>query len=130
MIIETISVTGKPDKSQTRWEVVTEAEKENETSSTVVWEVLEAGDESSVFPSTTDSSVTITPPTNPEEAEIIFKTIPLQPSDYKSLINLSFAVPTALVLSQGWRLTSALSRLSSMQMAQAIKTMQYKLIMA
>ena len=124
MIIETISVTGKPDKSQTRWEVVTEAEKENETSSTVVWEVLEAGDESSVFPSTTDSSVTITPPTNPEEAEIIFKTIPLQPSDYKSLINLSFAVPTALVLSpEDWRLTS--STISPFQYADGTGNQNY-----
>ena len=51
------------------------------------------------------------PPTNLEEAEILLRNIPLQPRDYRTLLNLSYTVPTANTLGeQEWRLkTSTLS---------------------
>ena len=61
-----------------------------------------------VPPSQTALDSVVTPPSNLKEAEELFDSIPLQSSDYKALLNLSYAVPTTSVLSQEeWRLTSS-----------------------
>ena len=59
-------------------------------------------------PLKTSSELNITPPTSFEEAEQLFNYIPLQSTDFKPLLNLSHAVPTASVLSQeDWRLIAS-----------------------
>ena len=62
-------------------------------------------------PTENESNSGFIPPSNLKEAEALLDTIPLQSSDFKPLLNLSHAVPTASVLSQEeWRLiTSTIS---------------------
>ena len=95
----------------TNWEIVPEPRDQSKPSSTVVWEVLENEDEALIPPTEKRSNTRFVPPENLEEAEALLDIIPLQPIDFKPILNLSHIVPTATVLSQEeWRLiTSTIS---------------------
>ena len=98
----------KNEESHTVWEVVPDTEKRDQPSTKVLWELLDAGSEGSIPQPQGASSSTRTPPSSFDEAEALLNTIPLQSRDYKELLNLSYAVPTALVLGEEeWRLTSS-----------------------
>ena len=103
-----VSDSAEHGQAPTKWEVDPETEDQNQPSSRVVWEVLENEDEALV-PSTVDESNSrFIPPVNSDEVEALFDTIPLQSSDFKPLLSLSHAVPTASVLSQEeWRLIAS-----------------------
>ena len=77
----------------------------------MIWEVLENEDKELIPPSENQSNSRFIPPENLDEAEALLDTIPLQSSDFKPLLNVSHAVPTASLLSQEeWRLiTSTIS---------------------
>ena len=92
-------------------EVVPETENQSEPSSMVIWEVFQNEDERLSPVTENESTSSFIPPNNLKEAEALLKTIPLQSSDFKPLLNLSNAVPTASVLTQEeWRLiTSTIS---------------------
>lgn len=94
-----------------KWEVVPELKDQNQPSSMVIWEVLQKEDERLIPITEKKSNSSFIPPNNLKEAEALLDTIPLQSSDFKPLLNLSHAVPTASVLSQEeWRLiTSTIS---------------------
>ena len=95
----------KQEKSPTEWELVPEPDEQNQTQSTVIWEVLENKDEALINPSQNESNSVITPPSNLEEAEALLKIIPLKPSDYEPLLRLSPLVPTAeTLLMEQWRI--------------------------
>ena len=103
----TILDSEKPDEPATQWEVVPEPEEHNHHQSTIVWEVLETDGETLIPTSRSTSNSVVTPPSNLKEAEEMLNTIPLQSSDFKPLLDLSHAVPTASVLShKEWRLMS------------------------
>ena len=102
-----VSESKTSSKSKLDWEVVPEPKEQKPPSSKVVWEVLEA-DQNPIRTSNSPKGSAATPPSSLKEAEALFDTIPLQPSDFKSILNLSHAVPTASVLSQEeWRLISS-----------------------
>ena len=94
-----------PDKNSVNWEVAPEAKDHNQLPSKVIWEVLETEDNAVIPPSKTESNSSITPPSNLEEAEFLLGVIPLQPSDYQTLLRLSPLVPTAETLPmEQWRI--------------------------
>ena len=104
VILETISIPDKNDESQIDWEVIPETENQNQPSSKIIWEVFDPDDSPAMPPSKKELNSQFIPPRSLEEAELLLDTIPLQPSDFKPLLNLSHAVPTASVLSQEeWR---------------------------
>ena len=104
----TISGSEKPDEAPVQWEIVPKNKGQNQLPSRVVWEVLETKDETFIPPSQKKSNSNLISPRNLEEAEALYDIIPLQSSDFKPLLNLSYAVPTASVLSQEeWRLISS-----------------------
>ena len=72
-----ISDSEKPKQSPTKWEVVPEAENQNQPPSMVVWEKLETEDEAYIPPSQTASKSVVTPPSSLEEAESLLDIIPL-----------------------------------------------------
>ena len=90
------------------WEVVPESKKKNQSSPILIWEVLRVEDEMSIPEAESTSNPAFTPPSSLEEAQAILDNIPLQSRDFKPILNLSHAVPTASVLSQEeWRLISS-----------------------
>ena len=102
-------------KSQEDWELVPKDEDQNQPSAKIIWEVLESNEMKLVPPLKTKSNPIFTVPANFEEAEALLDNIP-QSSDFKPLLNLSHAVPTASILNkEEWRLTSTLSPLSNMK---------------
>ena len=108
IIWETNSDSEKDINSQVSWEVLPESNENDKSSSTVVWEVIEAEDETEINTSEKASGSAVTPPSNLKEAEALFNNIPLQSSDFKPILNLSHAVPTASTLSQEeWRLIAS-----------------------
>ena len=108
VIWETISKPNDDNTSHIGWEVVPDPEEKDQPSSIVIWDVLKPDDKTIITPSEKKSNSSFIPPSNLEEAEALFNTIPLQPSDFKPLLNLSHAVPTASVLRQEeWRLISS-----------------------
>ena len=108
VIWETISKPDKRDELQKGWEVIPEPKKQNQNSYKVIWEVLNPDDAAVISPSDKESHTKFIPPSNLEEAEALLDSIPLQSNDFKPLLNLSHAVPTASVLSQEeWRLISS-----------------------
>ena len=104
----TITDSDTTNENPIKWEVVPESEDQNRSPSGIVWEVLKTEDETLIPTSEREANSRFMPPKNLEEAEALLETIPLQSSDFKSLLNLSHAVPTASVLSQEeWRLISS-----------------------
>ena len=101
----------KQRQPPTKWEIVPEPEDQNQPPSGVVWEVLENKDEALTPPSEKESKSRLVPPDSLEAAEALLDTIPLQSSDFKPLLDLSHAIPTASVLSQDeWHfITSTIS---------------------
>ena len=84
-----------------------EPEDHNQSSSIIIWEPISPKDATAIPPSDKESNASFIPPSNLKEAEAIFKNIPVQPSDFKPLLDISHAIPTASVLSQeDWRLIS------------------------
>ena len=77
------------DQSQLNWEVIPTTEGEKEPSSNVIWDVLEADDETFIPESQTESKSVVDPPSNLEEAEALLKIIPLQSSDFEPVLNIS-----------------------------------------
>ena len=103
-----ISDSEKLGDPQEKWEVVPKPEDQNQSQSGVIWEVLENEDKELIPPSENQSNSRFIPPENLDEAEALLDTIPLQSSDFKPLLNVSHAVPTASVLSQEeWRLIAS-----------------------
>ena len=104
----TISGSEKPDEAPVKWEIIPKNKGENQLPSKVIWEMLETKDKTLIPPSQKELNSNLIPPRNLEEAEALYDIIPLRPSDFKPLLNLSYAVPTASVLSQEeWRLISS-----------------------
>ena len=96
----TVSNSEKPDQPPAKWEVVPETKGKNHIPSIVIWEAMETEEETLIPPSENKSNSKFIPPGDLKEAEALLDIIPLQSSDFKPLINLSYTVPTALVLSQ------------------------------
>ena len=104
----TIYEPGSPSAPSTNLETLAEPEEQHQPPSIVIWEVIETEDEGLMPPSQTTINSEHTRPSSLEEAETLLDTIPLQSSDFKPLLNLSHAVPTASVLSQEeWRLIAS-----------------------
>ena len=124
VIWEPINNSSKLKESQLKWDAIDKPGHQNQSPSMVIWEEIEAEEETSIPTSQKESNSRFTPPSNLVEAEALLDTIPLQPSDYKPLINLSHAVPTASVLSHGeWRLIS--STISPFQFAEGTGNQNY-----
>ena len=103
----TIPASLKQRQPPIRWEVIPEPRDQNQPPSIVVWEELETEDDELIQPTEKESNSKLIPPRNLEEAEALQDIIPLSSRDFKPLLNLSHAVPTASVLSQEeWRLIS------------------------
>ena len=104
----TISGSDKPDETPVQWEIVPKSKGQNQLPSRVVWEIIETKDKTLMPPLQKKSNSNFIPPRNLEEAEALYDRIPLQSSDFKPLLNLSYAVPTASVLRQEeWRLITS-----------------------
>ena len=88
----------KSDNNKVNWEQVPVQKNQNQPSSNVLWEVIENEDEALIPPLNKESNSKLIPPDNLDEAEELFKIIPLQSSDFNAFLNLSYAVPTASVL--------------------------------
>ena len=71
MIWENISPTTQSDQSQLNWEVIPTTEGEKEPSSNVIWDELEADDETFIPESKTESKSVVDPPSNLEEAKAL-----------------------------------------------------------
>ena len=100
VIWQEIPESEEHDKSQAAWETTSESAEQNQSTSAVIWEVLEAEEGESIPQSKDSSNSVFYPPSNLHEAKALLDTIPLQSSDFKPLLDLSHAVPTASVLSQ------------------------------
>ena len=108
VIWETAPESEKSDQSETSWEVYPETQERDKKTKKIVWELIEVENDAAIPPLETLSDFKITSPTSMEEAEGLLDIIPLQSNDFKYLLDLSYAVPTALVLSQEeWRLISS-----------------------
>ena len=103
-----ITNSEKPANTQIDWKILPEVEDQNQPSSMVIWEVIENEDDGLIPPSVKESDSRFIPPDNLNDAEALFDIIPLQSNDFKPLLNLSHAVPTASVLTQEeWRLIAS-----------------------
>ena len=91
----------KPDKAPAQWNFVPAREDPNQSSSGVIWKVLEAEDEELNHPSQQSSNSEFTAPSSLEEAEALLGMIPLQQSDYQPLLRLSPLISTAETLPMG-----------------------------
>ena len=95
--------------SQNSWEIITTPEEEKQPSAIVHWELIDTDDETTVGESKRAISIEIPSPSSLKEAEALLDNIPLKQSDYESLLNHSYAVPTASVLrKQDWRIKSSI----------------------
>ena len=95
----------KPDEPPAKWEVVSEAEGQDQNPSEVIWEVLQKEDEAFIPRSQTESNSVVTTPSSLEEAETLLDLIPLRPSDFQPLLRLSPLVSTAETLPmEQWRI--------------------------
>ena len=120
--------TDNQDSSQPKWEVLPENNERTQSSTTVIWELVDGEDQTVDNPPKTQASPKITPPTSLEEAELILNTIPLKPTDFKPLLNLSHAVPTASVIGHDeWCLIA--STISLPPSAPGNQIMQFNQIM-
>ena len=107
-IWEPVSEDDKRDESQKDWELVPTTEDENQPSSMVIWEILNSDDNTLIPPSENKSNPDFFLPSNLEDVEALLNTIPIQSKDFKPLLNISYAVPTASVLGEEeWRLISS-----------------------
>ena len=93
---------------QKRWEIVPKSQFGNQPPSSVVWEVLDTINENSAPTSESKLKTEFTPPSSFEEVEELFRNIPIEPSDYTPLLNLSYSVPTAEILNKEyWHLSAS-----------------------
>ena len=107
---KTTSKKDKHDEAQTDWEDIPITEGQNQPSSIIIWEVLNPDKSILIPPSKEESNPRLIRPINLEEVEALLNNIPLQPSDFKPLNNLSHATPTASVLGQEeWLFSQAIS---------------------
>ena len=108
MVWEDIPESTKNIESKLNWEAVPTYEPQKSSSSKVVWEVLDPEVQRSITTSQSVPGSRIKPPSSLKKAEALFDAIPLESSDFKPLLNVSYAVPTASTLSQEeWRLISS-----------------------
>ena len=124
VIWESINNSDELKKSQLKWNLIHKPGNQNQSPSMRIWEVLDTEEEKSIPTPQPESNSKFFPPSNLVEAEALLDTIPLQSSDYKPLLNLSHAVPTASVLGhEEWRLTS--STISPFQFANGTGNQNY-----
>ena len=126
----TISGPEKPDEAPVKWEIIPKNKGQNQLPSRVIWEILETKDKTLIPPSQKDLNSNLIPPRNLEEAETFYDIIPLQSSDFKPLLNLSYAVPLHRYWPRGMAFNASTISFSNMQVVLAIKTMQSNLTMA
>ena len=108
IIWENVSESDNFDASPVTWDAIPAPNYPNKRSTNVIWELIDDEDKNVIHSIRSSSESNITPPTNLEEAEALLNIVPLQSSDFKPLLNISYAVPTASVLSQeDWRLISS-----------------------
>ena len=90
------------------WNKLSHKNNNNQQSTSLVWEILDANDTRvNTSPEAAPKSM-VTPPSTQEDFKVLRNAIPLNSSDFKPVLNLSHAVPTASVLSQDeWRLISS-----------------------
>ena len=88
------------DQSQSdeSWELEPEANEIDSSSQSFEWKYIGTEEKKIIPESKQESNLYLAPPTNLEEAEILLRNIPLQPRDYRTLLNLSYTVPTANTL--------------------------------
>ena len=99
---------GKSKALPMTWDKVPESERDsNQSSTSLIWEILDANDSRVIIPPELTPKSKLNPPSTAEEFEALRNTIPLDSRNFKPLLNLSYAVPTASVLTQEeWRLIS------------------------
>ena len=90
------------------WDKIQKQEKDSRQPPTsLVWEILDANDSRVITPPKTEPNSKFNPPSTAEEFEALRSSVALDASNFKPILNLSHAVPTASVLSQEeWRLIS------------------------
>ena len=90
------------------WNKVPEPERDSHQPSTsLIWEILDTNDSRFITPPESTPNPKLNPPSTAEEFEALRNAIPLDPINFKPILNLSHAVPTASVLKQEeWRLIS------------------------
>lgn len=90
------------------WDKAQENKRDNHQQSTsLIWEILDTNDSRVITPAEAAPNPNFNPLSTTEDFETIRNTIPLQSSDFKPILNLSHAVPTASVLThEEWRLIS------------------------
>ena len=90
------------------WNKLSHKNNNNQQSTSLVWEILDANDTRVITSPEAAPKSMVTPPSTQEDFKVLRNTIPLNSSDFKPVLNLSHAVPTASVLSQDeWRLISS-----------------------
>ena len=99
----------KDDTSQINWEVIPTHEGKGNTSKEIIWELLDKNNAATIIDeSQTKLNSNFEFPSSLEEAEAVLNRIPLKPGDYQKLLNISYVVPTALVLKiDEWRLRTS-----------------------
>ena len=101
-----IPKSNKNEKQPIHWEVIPESLTEKDSPKRVIWKLLETHTDTATPGSEKPSSLEITPPSSLDDVEKILNSIPLKYSDYKPILNLSNAVPTASILDQDeWNLS-------------------------
>ena len=106
VIWELIPTSEKRGTSLEAWEVVPEHKKQNQPSTKVIWESIDAEDKTGIPILEKTSGLEVTPPSSLEEAKNLLGTIPLKPSDYQPQLRISPLVYTADILPiEQWRMT-------------------------
>ena len=83
------------------WDKVPEPEgDDHQPSTSLVWEILDANDSKIITQPEAAPNRKFNPPSTAEEFESLRNSLPLDSSNFKPIINLSHAVPTASVLRQ------------------------------
>ena len=90
------------------WDKIQEHERDsNQPSKSLIWEIIDANDSRVIAPDEAAPNTKLNPPSTAEDFKVLKNTIPLQSSDFKPILNLSHAVPTATALRQEeWNLIS------------------------
>ena len=88
------------------WDKVSEHERDSHPpAKSLVWELLDTNDSRIITPAEAAPNSNINSPSTVEEFEALRNTIPLEPSDYESLLRLSPLVSTAETLPmEQWRI--------------------------
>ena len=105
---EPVNESGVQNPPDVIWEIIPENREQNNQETKVLWKLVDTNNEITTPSLEIKSNLEKIKPSSFEEAEALLKTIPLQSTDFKPLLNLSHAVPTALTLSpEEWRLRSS-----------------------